>query len=179
MWHSDDEAGITLVEIMLSLLLLGIVLTAFFAVITNSLRSLSDSRLRQTASQVSTELIEDLRVLSPSEIAMYNDPNDGVGGDFDATTVSCGGNTGSFDPDGDGPLGCETIVVDTFGAVTAAAPWQTTTTDGVTITTIATEVDDVDVPAGTVRVTVVADYTLPNGSEQIRRSALFSEVPRG
>lgn len=172
----DDESGITLVEIVLSLLLLGVVLSALFSVLTGGLRSLSESRARQTSSQLATEVIEELRRLSPSEIAMFDDPVDPEA--FDPLTVSCGGDPGEFDPDGDGPLGCEVIATAGQGAIRNAAPFQTTF-DGVTVTTIATEVADPAVPDDTIRVTVVLDYSTAQGDEQIRRSALFSEVSRG
>lgn len=175
----DDESGITLVEIMVSLLLLGVVLTAFFAVLTSGLRSLSESRARQSSSQLATEIIEELRRLSPSEIAMYNDPLVTHSEEFDPATVSCpGSGAGFFDPDGDGPLGCEEIVTADQGAIRNGAPFQVTV-DGITVTTIATEVNDVDVPDDTIRVTVVLDYAIAGSTDQIRRSALFSEVSRG
>lgn len=184
MRQADDESGITLVEIMLSLLVLGVVLTAFFTVVTGGLQSLSESRARQMSSQLSTEVIEELRRLSPSEIAMNDD--DTSGDYFDTSTVSCtdsGGTThsGWFDPDGDGPLDCEEIETAMQGAITSKAPYQTTTTEGITVTTIATNAEPTnsDVPDDTVRVTVVTEYSLPAGTEEIRRSALFSEVSRG
>lgn len=174
----DDESGITLVEITLSLLVLGVVLTAFFSVLTGGFRSLSESRARQTSSQLSTEIVEELRRLSPSEIAMYNDGT-GDPEEFDPSTVSCDGSgAGYFDPDGDGPLGCEKIATADQGAIRNAAPFQTTF-DGVTVTTIATEVADPAIPDDTIRVTVVLDYSTAENDEQVRRSALFSEVSRG
>lgn len=174
----DDEAGITLVEIMVSLVIIGVVLTAFFTVLTGGLQSLSESRTRQTTSQLSTAIIEDLRRLAPSEIAMYDDPTGVFPGEFDPTTVSCAGTPGEFDPDGPGPLGCEVIVTNPLGAIRDEAPFQETV-DAVDVVTIATEAVGAGVPDDTVRVTVVMTYDLPAGTEVVRRSGLFSEVSRG
>lgn len=177
----DDESGITLVEIVLSLLILGVVLTALFGVLTGGLRSLSESRARQTSSQLATEIIEELRRLSPSEIAMYYDGTLDEPEEFDPTTVPSTCAAGYFDPDGDGtgPLGCEKIATADQGAIRDAPPFQTTF-EGVTVTTIATEVAiDAAIPEDTIRVTVVLDYSTAVNDEQIRRSALFSEVSRG
>lgn len=178
MRRDTGEAGITLVEIMVSLLVLGLVLTTFFTVITNGLRSLSESRARQTTSQASTEIIEELRRLAPSEIRMYNDPAVADGAEFDPSTVSCGGNTGEFDPDGPGPLACEEIVTNPLGAIRNADPFFSTV-DRVTVETFATEAVGAGIPDDTVRVTVVMTYDLDGAVEEVRRSALFSEVSRG
>lgn len=176
---SDDEAGITLVEIAVSLVILGFVLTTFFLVITNGLQSLSDSRARQSSSQVSTEIVEQLRALPASQIAMYT-PATADGNQFDPGSVVCDGVAGQYDPDGPGPLGCEVIRVSDQGEILGVAPFQGAVPgELVTVTTIATVAEGADVPPETTRVTVVLDYTLPDGSEQIRRSALFSEVSRG
>lgn len=179
MGRTTDETGITLVEVMVSLLILGVVLTAFFRVITGGLQSLTETRAAQTSSQLATEIIEDLRRLSPSEIAMYNDPLATESDEFDPATVSCvGSGAGYFDPDGAGPMGCEEIVTASQGAITSDAPFQTTY-EGVTVTTIATVADDPDVPDDTVRVTVLLVNSVTGTTEEIRRSALFSEVSRG
>lgn len=173
-----EEDGITLVEIMLTLVILSIVLSAMFSVIIGGLQSLSESRARQTASQVATEQIETLRTLAPSEVAMYNDPLVSLSAEFDPATVVCGGTAGTYDPDGAGPLGCETVATLSLGAVTSDLPWQGER-DGVTVETIVTEATGTGVPAGAVRVTVVSTYEFSDGVEEVRRSALFSEVARG
>ena len=175
---TDDEAGITLVEIIVSLFVLGLLLTTFFTVLIGGLGSLSESRARQTTSQVATEIIEELRRLSPSEIAMYNDPLDTTGPVFDPTTVSCGGVPGEFDPDGPGPIGCEVVVTATQGAIRDEAPFQASV-DAVDVVTIATAATGPGVPDDTVRVTVVGTYAVANSTGEIRRSTLFSEVSRG
>lgn len=182
MHRVDDEAGITLVEIMVSLLVLGLVLTAFFRVVTGGLESLSESRARQTTSQVSTEIIEELRRLSPSEIALRDDPAvEGEPGEIKATSFECLGTAGEFDPDGPGPLGCEVVVSNSQGAIVSDvdAPFQRVV-DAVTVVTVPTLADtSTGIPDDTVRVTVVMEYELGGDAEVVRRSALFSEVSRG
>lgn len=185
----DDESGITLVEILFSLVILGIVLTAFVQVIAGGLRSLSDSGNRQQSSQMSTEVIETLRALSPAEAALYVDPLVTDATEVDPTAVSdCtaqidddGDGTVDrtplgFDPDGPGPLDCEELRTSSQGAITSTMPYAGTA-QGVTVTTIAT-ISKEALTEGMGRVTVVLDYSSP-GAQQIRRQALFSEVSRG
>lgn len=170
---THDESGITLVEIAVSLAILGLVLTAFFTVITGGLQSLSESRSRQAASQVATEVIETLRGVAPSQIAMDSD-------DFNPLSVSCDGTTGEFAPDGDAPTDCEVVRSASLGAITQSLPYtgDVAAVSG-TVRTYATTATGSDVPGGTVRVTVLVEYELPGGSDEVRRSALFSEVDRG
>jgi hypothetical protein len=69
-----------------------------------------------------------------------------------------------------------------LGAIHAAAPYQGSVVSSVAeirVVTIATQVVDSAIPAGTTRVTVVVSYDLPRGSKEVRRSTLFSEVSRG
>lgn len=176
--HTDDQSGITIVEIMVSLAILGLVLTTFFMVITNGLQSHSDAGARQNSSQLSTEVIEGLRTVAPAEVAMYV-PATADSESFDPTSVSCGGVQGEYDPDGDGPLGCEEVVVADLGAIRVAEPYNFTSPEGITVTTIATLAEDPEVPDNTVRVTVVTEYQIAGDAGLIRRSSLFSEVPRG
>lgn len=191
MHHSaDDEAGITLVEIMISLLILGLVLTTFFTVITGGLQSLSDSGNRQDSSQLSTQSIETLRSVSPAEVALKVDPLD-PGASVDVAAFSnCTADVDDdadgtidrtapgFDPDDAGPVACEELVTTPQGAVRPALPFNGTS-DGVTVTTAPTYVAEAGVQSDVVRVTVVLDYELQNGPQQVRRQAYFSEVSRG
>ncbi|MFT4837923.1 MAG: Tfp pilus assembly protein PilV, partial [Nonlabens sp.] len=85
------ESGVSLVETLVTFMLIGIAMTAFFAAIIGGLQSLSESRARQAASQVATEVIEGLRARAPAEIAMYVVPLLMLPDEFDSTTVSCGG----------------------------------------------------------------------------------------
>jgi type II secretory pathway pseudopilin PulG len=176
------ESGVSLVETLVTFMLIGIAMTAFFAAIIGGLQSLSESRARQAASQVATEVIEGLRARAPAEIAMYVVPLLMLPDEFDSTTVSCGGTLGAFDPDGGGPIGCEPLAENELGAIHAAAPYQGSVVSSVAeirVVTIATQVVDSAIPAGTTRVTVVVSYDLPRGSKEVRRSTLFSEVSRG
>lgn len=184
MHAQGTEDGITLVEIMISLVILGVVLIAFLQSMVGSLRSLGDSGSRQESSQLSTEVIEELRALSPPEIALDADTVDTVAlSDCTAQVDDDGDGTvdrtpAGYDPDGAGPLACEELVVRGFGAITSSLPYAGTV-DGVTVTTIATAQASDDVQSGVTRVTVVLDYELPGGTKQVRREALFSEVSRG
>lgn len=189
--HAED--GITLVEIMISLLVLGVVLSAFFQVITGGLRSLSDSNNRQDASQIATDSIETLRALSPPEIAMLVDPLAAPAGEVDLATfptctasvdhdddpVTANVSVTGFDPDGAGPIPCEQIVQSPQGAITSTAPFNATI-NGVDLLTVATfTMDGAGVQDGVVRVTAVSEYDIGAGAEVIRRQAYFSEINRG
>lgn len=187
----DAEDGITLVEILISMVILGVVLTAFFEVVTGGLQSLSESNDRQDSSQLATESIERLRSLAPSEVALRVDPAD-PGGSVDPSTISnCTTDvrdtagivlrTGvlGFDPDGAGAdFECEELVQSTLGAVVPALPYLGQDV-GVTITTVPTRSTTAQVQDGIVRVTAVLDYENQDGPQTITRQALFSEVNRG
>lgn len=175
----DDEAGITLVEVLVSIIILGIVLTAFFQVMAQNLRSLSDSEARQEASQATTERIELLRDLQPPEIAMFVDPLITDPDEFNENFSAGGCAAGFVDPDGGGTIGCEALRITDGGAITSTAPWQETLTDSpITVTTWATEATGADVPPNSIRVTVTASYELTNGPQVVRRQAIFSTVGR-
>lgn len=189
----EPEAGITIVEIVISLVLLGIVLSAFLGVMVNGLRALTDSGQRQVSSQQATEVLEVLRAKTPSEIALYDDPLVTDAAEVDLTTITnCtasvdddGDGTidrtpAGYDPDGAGPLPCEELRALPSGAITAATdqPYFGTE-DGVTVQTVATRVAEGGVQNGLTRVTVVLTYQLPEGVETVRRQSLFSEVSRG
>lgn len=177
------EDGITLVEMMIALLVLLVVFSAFVGAIIGGLRSLSESRARQFASQVATESIENLRTLPHSAVAMADtvdiaaisnctaSVDDDGDGTIDRTPLG-------FDPDGTGPIDCEEIAARASGAITMAEPFAGTE-DSVTFVTIGTFAQDDNVPSGPVRVTVESNYSLSGGSATIRRQALFSEVSRG
>lgn len=163
----DSEDGITLVEIMVAILILGVVLTAFFGVMARNLRSVSDSQARQEASFVASQVIETLRELPVSSARMAVS--------YDPTLVSCDG-PGKVDVHGDGTV-CEPLDIDPFidlNRIDESAPW-TGSSDAVTYATYATT------PVGTdsVRITVVVDYELTDGPKQVRRSTIVSEVNRG
>lgn len=164
----DREDGITLVEIMISILLLGIVLTAYFGVMSRNLRSLSDSQARQEASFVTSQVIETLRDLPVTSARMA--------ASYEPTLVSCNGTTGEVDVYGDESL-CEPLEIDPtieIDRIDDTAPW-TGTSDAVTYATYATNVSGTDA----VRVTVVAQYELTDGPKEIRRNTIVSEVGRG
>lgn len=180
---SDDEA-ITLVEVMISMLIMLVVFAAFVGTIIAGLHSLSESRARQFASQVATESIENLRTRSHPAIAMDSDTvvittisdctaavDDDGDGTIDRTPLG-------FDPDGSGPIGCEEIAARAGGVITSDDPFAGTE-DNVTYATISTFAQDDDIPSGPVRVTVESRYSLPGDAATIRRQALFSEVSRG
>lgn len=184
MHGSAGEEGITLIEIVISLVILGVVLIAFLQTMVGGLRSLNDSGARQTSSQLSTEVIEELRAMSPPEIALrttavdlaaLSDCTAQVDDDDDGTVDRT---PAGYDPDGAGPLACEELVVRGAGAITSSEPFARTK-DGVTVTTFATAQTSSNVQTGITRVTIVLDYDLPGGASQVRRQALFSEVSRG
>ena len=174
MTNLQDDSGITLVEVMISLVLLLIVLGAFTTVVSRGLQSLSESRARQAASQVATQAIEELRNTAPVSVRINSDVVT-VSALSNCTTASA---TAGFDPDGAGPLGCESFATRPGGAITTGAPFAGTE-DAVTYFTGATIAEGADVPPGSVRVVVQSRYDLPGDSAVIRRQAIFSEVPRG
>ncbi len=72
--------GFTLMEAMVATMILGLVLVSVLAITSQSYRYLSDIRLTARSSQVLQQKMEDIRLLSWSQVqslpATFTDPND-------------------------------------------------------------------------------------------------------
>jgi prepilin-type N-terminal cleavage/methylation domain-containing protein len=78
-----NQRGFTIIEAMIATMILGIVLGSVLAVTSQSARYLSDLRRTARSSQVLQQKVEDIRLLSWSDVqslpATFTDPNDADG----------------------------------------------------------------------------------------------------
>jgi prepilin-type N-terminal cleavage/methylation domain-containing protein len=65
---APDDAGITLIEVMIAIVIIGVVMTALTTFFTGTMTSSGYQTARQTASQLADAAIERARALSPTAI---------------------------------------------------------------------------------------------------------------
>lgn len=161
-----DEDGLSLVELMIALMIMGVALLALASVAAASLVQVRNSRARQQAVDAASAAIESLRLRDYSAVAMDgSDPGvqalGGCAGAFDEPTVETG--------------------------VGAPVPYETTVSGVVTVRMLVTWYDDGDDDAcadtdhdRTVkRVTALASWTDAGGTRTVEQSTLVSNVERG
>lgn len=165
----DDDEGLSLVEMMIALMIMGIALLAVASVAASALVQVRNSRTRQQATDAASAMIENLRLRDFSAIAMdATDPAvqalAGCGGAFDEPTV-------------------ETNI-----AANAIPHEQVFPAGGpITVRTIVTWYDEGDDQACTAadhdrlskRVTAIATWTDAGALRQVEQSTLVSQVERG
>jgi hypothetical protein len=162
-----DDAGVSLVEVMVAGFIMTIALVTMASVASGSLRSVSSSQGRQEATTAVTRALETARSLSYTELAMRSgEYTDGVAFDWDGPTGSAAQEPVHATPEG-------TIRNGTF-------PYFETR-NGYTLTTIVTryqpERADGEVVTDTAR-RVTAIATLPSGGE-VRQSTVVARAERG
>ncbi len=79
----NQNGGFTLIEAMIATMILGLVLASVLAVVSHSTRYLSDLRRTARSSQILQQKVEDIRLLSWSELlalpSTFTDPSDADG----------------------------------------------------------------------------------------------------
>jgi type II secretory pathway pseudopilin PulG len=178
---SRGEDGLTLIETMISLFVLAIVMAGFVQVLASSLSTDAQSRQRQAASQLATEVIETLRDAPPQQVAHFRDPDPLVvdAAEFDSAAFSvCDSGSGTVDG---APVGvadaCERLLYQSGGVVRNESPYIGPAVPNLVVTTFVTDASSE--AAGARRVTVVVQSVSPAPPATFTRSAIFSEVSRG
>jgi type II secretory pathway pseudopilin PulG len=157
-----DESGLGLVEVMVAVLVLTVALTGLAQVMTSAMISVRESRLHQQATAATNRALEEARTISFETLAMRT-----------GHTAVPGA---TYDPDGDGPLAAEPVVVAPSGGV-VGTPFHGVA-DGVTIATYVTG-PVVGTTAGR-RVTVQATWPRARGvTGQLRLSTIVTPLDRG
>ena len=154
---TTPDSGATLVEIIVSCLVLAVGLLLVFGVISGATQSLWHSKQRQLATAEASRVLEAARSLPYLDVAERS------------TTT-----TAPYDPDGpDGVLAAEPVHQSASGAI-AAAPYMAVTGSR-TLTTHVTRPQ----PAGPLRrVTAVVTWSINGSTREVRASTLISDVPR-
>lgn len=162
----DDEEALSLVELMIALVIMGVALLALASVASASLVQVRNSRARQQAVDAASAAIEGLRLRDYAAVAMdANDP----------AVQALAGCAGAFD---------EPTVETSVGT---PVTYETQVSGVVTVRMLVTWYDDGDDDAcadsdhdRTVkRVTALASWTDAGGTRTIEQSTLVSDVERG
>jgi len=162
----DEEEALSLVEMMIALMIMGIAVLALASVAAASLVQVRNSRARQQAVDAASASIEGLRLRDYAAIAMdANDPD----------VQALGGCAGAFD---------EPAVETSVGT---PVPYETFVSGVVTVRMLVTWYDNGDDDACTdadhdrtvKRVTALASWTDAGGTRTIEQSTLVSDVERG
>lgn len=149
---TSDESGMSLVEILIAVFILGVAVIAIASTAAASLQSLRESRDRQQATQFASTVLEEIRGLPFSDIAL------------DESTVS----VTSFDG--------EDILATPGGKVTHTRTRgdHTATTYITVIPKSGTEVDDEEL-----RATVLVTWEDVDGAHTVRQETRIAEATRG
>lgn len=152
------DAGTSIVEVIVSLLVFSVGLLAVLGVFTSSLTSLRDSRQRQLGTAEASRAVEGARTLRFDELANRGDAQ----------------LLGSWDPDGPGPSPAEAVHATATGRV-LAAPFADER-EGRALETFVT------IPADSAhirRVTAVVSWSSKGRRSEVRASTMISDIARG
>lgn len=157
-----DDAGLTLIEVMVAVMVLTASLLSVARVSATGLASLGDSRQRQQAVVLATRSLETARTYPYASLAMRT-----------AETPET-----TWDPDGAGALPAEQVVRTDTGSVTGASHQVTAGAGSQTLRTYVTWYDDPDVGGAqnAKRVTTVVGWTAAGGVREVRMSTLVADV---
>ena len=164
----DQEDGLSLVELMIALMIMGVALLALASVAAASLVQVRNSRARQQAVDAASGAIERLRLQDFAAVAL-----DGT----DPDVTSLGQCAGAFD---------EPVVT---SGVTSSVPFEEVREGNVTVRMFVTWYDDpangdqtctaADHDRTVKRVTAVATWTDAGATRSVEQSTLVSNVERG
>jgi len=158
----EGDAGLSVIEVVVSAGVLTVALLAVAGLLTNSLATLRDARGRQQATAAASRALESARGLDYQDLVMAT---------ADAPLLT-------YDPDGPGPMAGETPTIDLTrpGGVVAGAPYWTVPQPeqgGVSVETYVTSVPGTGVPAAR-RVTAVATWPGRSQQRELRQSTVVA-----
>lgn len=162
----DDDAGFSLVEVLVAAAILVIALAGTLQAMLGSMTTVRVARERQQAVAVANEVLERARTVASTSVAMRSGS-----AELPGSTV---------DPDGTGPIPAETVLHSTTGAITGSEFHFTAAP--LTVRTWVTWYDDPTLTTSTQdlrRVTVTVTWPHDGRTETVRASTLVSAVPRG
>ena len=180
---SADEDGLSLIEVLVAVFVLSVAIVALAGAVGPSLFALEVAEGRQDAMASATRVLDTIRSLDYADVALDD-------GDFtvSSTALDPGADFagGAYDPDpASAQLGDEPLVLAAGGGVVGAAPYWTTTPEGVTVETYVTAWCEIAPCASAAaaegrRVTVFTRWTVRGGEERsFRTSTLIAEAGRG
>lgn len=173
--RADDEAGMTLIEVLVAMFILTTAVVAIAAAAAQGLSVTRIARDRDAATAAASTQLEQMRSLPFDEVAHAatvpsSDPY------IDGTV--CSG--AAFDSDDGGSAPAEAIHVSPGGAITDALRVQTQ--GRITVHTYITGYHDPDATTGACatdgkRITVIATWSDPTGGErEVRQSTVLAET---
>lgn len=178
---SRREGGFSVIEVVAAFGIFALISTALAFTTISGYRAARDTRFFQQATALGNEAVEELRDLSYSQLVMKT--SDAAGDPY--RLGSCSGLTGThfLDPDGTGPMSCETLI--TVGNGAGVSPHATTeTVDGkqYTVRRYVTWVDSTT-QGGTgqdyKRISVLVEWQSNESLKSFRTSTLITEARRG
>lgn len=150
------DAGASLVEVVVGLLVLGVGVSVVSTSFTGGMRSLYVSRQRDAATADASHALESARALPYARLALPS------------------GTGTTFDPDGPGPLPAESVHATSDGLI-SGPPYAHTPTPR-TVRTQVTLPDPTDPKLR--RVTVIVTWTHGDRQHEVRHGTLVADVPR-
>jgi prepilin-type N-terminal cleavage/methylation domain-containing protein len=162
----SGEDGFSIIEVMMASIILTVGLLALASTAIPSIRALHVAEGRQAATAAATRTLETARQLPYEQVAMSD------------STFSAG----AHDPDGDGPLSSERLVVTAEGAIVDGLPYWGAAGDQVTIQTHVALWCDGVLPCETLgdeagrRVTVTANWRTAGGMHSKRTSTIIART---
>lgn len=166
----DDDAGVSLVEMMVAVLVLSVGIIALAGSAFAALTANGDARNRQLAVDAMTGAIETTRSIAFDDLTMDEDDVSSSASTDPYVTVS--GGEFLFDHDGDEADPAEPLVVESDGEL----PQYIILDDGRTVRTYVTWLDGAQVSK---RVTVVVTYDAGGTTRELRESTVIAEANRG
>ena len=171
---SDSDEGFTLVEMIVSITILGGVFVALALVLMNMLAVTLQSRQNQQAGDLISAKVEDIRRLSYAGVSLNEDAAAFTDGGINTSVTPY-----QFDPDGSGALGAEEVV---YAAAGGFAHVETVQRNGTefTLRTYVTTVDDATVTdAAYKRVIVRAFWERGRRTYEREADTLLTDTRRG
>lgn len=165
---ASGDDGFSIVEVLMASVILAVGLMALASTAIPSVRALHVAEGRQAATAAVTRNLELARQMPYKDLAM-------ISGSFTA---------GTYDPDGSGPLGVESLVRDTTGKITRTLPFWGVTSDQIDLETNVTLWCDNVSPCATVgaeagrRVSVTATWKTGSGTHSTRTNTIIARADR-
>lgn len=150
---------------MVAIGLVGVILIVLGQAMAAGLRSAVEARRSQQATALADAQIEALRELEYGDLALNSSDSTKPG-------------SSTYDPDGSGPLGEETLVVAIDGQVSPHETTRTVEEKSFTVRRYVTWAQD-NVNGGLKRLTVVTEWDTEGGSRDHSVSTLFTRAARG
>ncbi len=169
------SAGMTLVELLVSLAVAGVILGAGAVGLVGAVGGLDYARENREATDLLTEVIEGARSEDLAAVAVRSDAAGQAELAADPNLTTSGG-VRWLDPDGTGPLGVEEVVTSSTGAIT---PRRQLVRDGTPYTVRTYVTEPADAAGSERRVVAVVSWQRSQSLHQRRAATVIAATRRG